>query len=318
MNWTIFGNWSQGDEMVFGAFFNKIKQGLAKTRSVFSGVASLFRLKGRVDKDFLTQLEERLYLADVGTGTTAAIVDRVRQAFLDKEITGDVETFVRQQLKEQLSGPAEAIHWSTSGPTVIMIAGVNGSGKTTSIAKLAHRFMKEGKKVMVAACDTFRAAAVEQLTIWSERLGCDIVKSHQGSDPASVAHDACEKAKARNFDVLIVDTAGRLHTQTHLMRELEKIHRIVTKLIPGAPHEVLLVLDATTGQNAITQAEQFKKTVQCTGIILAKLDGTAKGGAIFAIKQKLGLPVRFIGVGEKLEDLEPFDPDAYVEALFAD
>src|SRR5262245_21747499 len=304
--------------MVFGAFLQKIKQGLAKTRSVFSGVASLFRLKGRVDKDFLTELEKRLYLADVGGAATAAIVDRVRQAFLDKEITGDVETFVRQELKELLSGPAEDIHWNAGGPTVVMVAGVNGSGKTTSIAKLAQRFMKENKKVMVAACDTFRAAAVEQLTIWSERLGCDIVKSQQGSDPASVAHDACEKAKARNFDVLIVDTAGRLHTQQHLMRELEKIHRIVTKLIPGAPHEVLLVLDATTGQNAITQAEMFKKTVHCSGIILAKLDGTAKGGAIFTIKQKLGLPVRFIGVGEKLEDLEPFDPEAYVEALFAD
>jgi fused signal recognition particle receptor len=171
---------------------------------------------------------------------------------------------------------------------------------------------------MVAACDTFRAAAVEQLTIWSQRLGCDIVKSQQGSDPASVAHDACEKAKARGFDVLIVDTAGRLHTQAHLMRELEKIHRVVSKQIEGAPHEVLLVLDATTGQNAIVQAEMFTKTIRCTGLILAKLDGTAKGGAIFAIKKKLGLPVKFIGVGEQLEDLEPFDPDAYVEALFAE
>jgi fused signal recognition particle receptor len=302
--------------MVFGAIFQKIKAGLAKTRDVFSSVASLFRLKGRVDKDFLTELEKRLYLADVGTQATTSIVERVRQAFLDKEITGDVETFVRQQLKDLLTGPAEDIHWSSSGPTVVMVAGVNGSGKTTSIAKLAQRFQQQGKKVMVAACDTFRAAAVEQLTIWSERIGCDIVKNQQGSDPASVAHDACEKAKARGFDLLIVDTAGRLHTQTHLMRELEKIHRIVSQRIPGAPHEVLLVLDATTGQNAITQAEMFKKTVKCTGIILAKLDGTAKGGAIFAIKQKLGLPVRFIGVGEKPEDLEPFDPDAYVAALF--
>src|SRR5262249_24139577 len=164
--------------------------------------------------------------------------------------------------------------------TVVLIAGINGSGKTTSIAKLARRCQEDGKKVMVAACDTFRAAAVEQLTIWSERLGCEIVKNQQGSDPASVGHDACETAKARQFDVLIVDTAGRLHTQSHLMRELEKIHRVVSKQIEGAPHEVLLVLDATSGQNAITQAEMFKKTIQCTGIILAKLDGTAKGGAI--------------------------------------
>ena len=169
---------------------------------------------------------------------------------------------------------------------------------------------------MVAACDTFRAAAVEQLTIWSERIGVDIVKNQQGSDPASVAHDACKKAKARGFDVVIVDTAGRLHTQAHLMRELEKIHRIVTKQIEGAPHEVLLVLDATTGQNAVTQAEMFSKSVKCSGIILTKLDGTSKGGAIFAIKQKIGLPVKFIGVGEAMDDLEPFDPDSYVKALF--
>ena len=197
-----------------------------------------------------------------------------------------------------------------------MVAGVNGSGKTTSIAKLAQRLQKDGKKVLVAACDTFRAAAVEQLTIWAERIGCEIVKQQQGTDPAAVAHDACEKAKARGFDVLIVDTAGRLHTQTHLMKELEKIHRVVAKQIAGAPHEVLLVLDATTGQNAMAQAEQFTKTVKCTGIILAKLDGTAKGGAIFAIKSKLGLPVKFVGVGEKLDDLEAFDPDAFVQELF--
>src|SRR5438270_6477434 len=303
--------------MVFAAIFDKIKKGLAKTRDLFSGVASLFRLRGRVDKEFLAKREERLYLADVGTVATTEIVERVRQAFLDKEISGDVEEFVKKQLKDLVATTDTALHYNPSGPTVIMIAGVNGSGKTTSIAKLARRLQSEGKKVLVAACDTFRAAAVEQLTIWVERTGCEIVKSQQGSDPASVAHDACDKAKARGFDVLIVDTAGRLHTQSHLMRELEKIHRVVGRQIPGAPHEVLLVLDGTNGQNAINQAEQFKKTVRCTGIILTKLDGTAKGGAIFAIKQKLDLPVKFIGVGEKLDDLEPFDPDTYVEALFA-
>jgi fused signal recognition particle receptor len=303
---------------VFGGLFSKIKQGLSKTRGVFTGVAQLFRLKGRVDRDFLSELEKRLYLADVGTAATSEIVGQLRQAFLDKEITGDVEIFVKEKLKGLLTGAETGLRANPAGPTVIMVAGVNGSGKTTSIAKLARRCQEQGKRVMVAACDTFRAAAVEQLTIWSERLGCDIVKSQPGSDPASVAHDACEKAKARHFDVIIVDTAGRLHTQAHLMRELEKIHRVVGKLIEGAPHEVLLVLDATTGQNAITQAEMFKKCIQCTGIILAKLDGTAKGGAIFTIRQKLALPVKFIGVGEKLDDLEPFDPDAYVEALFAD
>jgi fused signal recognition particle receptor len=302
--------------MVFRAIFNKIKAGLAKTRSLFSGIASLFRLRGRVDRNFLAELEQKLYLADVGTETTGEIVERVRQAYLDKEITGDVETFVKQQLREQLTSDGAEIRYTPAGPTVIMVAGVNGSGKTTSIAKLANRLKSDGKKVMVAACDTFRAAAVEQLTIWAGRIGVEIVKNQQGSDPAAVAHDACDKAKARGFDVLIVDTAGRLHTQTHLMRELEKIFRVVGRQIEGAPHEILLVLDATTGQNAVVQAKKFKETVQCTGIILSKLDGTAKGGSIFTIKKQLDLPVKFVGVGEKLDDLEPFDPETYVEALF--
>jgi fused signal recognition particle receptor len=303
--------------MVFRAIINKIKQGLAKTRSLFASVAELFSFKGRVDKKFLDELEKRLYLADVGTYATQEIVARMRQAYQDKEVTGEMIDFVKTQLKELLNKkPERPIALAASGPTIVMIAGVNGAGKTTSIAKLAKWCKDDGKKVMVAACDTFRAAAVEQLTIWSERLGVDIVKNQQGSDPASVAHDACEKAKSKGYDVVIVDTAGRLHTQTHLMRELEKIRRVVSKGIPGAPHEVLLVLDATAGQNAIAQAETFKKTIQCTGIILAKLDGTAKGGAIFGIKKKLDIPVKFVGVGEKMEDLEVFDPEEYVEKLF--
>ncbi len=304
--------------MVFGTLFNKIKQGLAKTRQVFSGVASLFRLRGRVDKEFLARLEERLYLADVGPTATTQIVERVRKAYLDREISGDVEAFVKNELKSLLREQDNSLHLALNGPTVIIVAGINGSGKTTSIAKLAYRLSKEGRKVMLAACDTFRAAAVEQLTIWSQRIGCDIIKGQQGSDPGAVAFDACEAAKVRRADVLIIDTAGRLHTQAHLMRELEKIRKIASRQIEGAPHEVLLVLDATSGQNAIQQADSFKKAIQCTGIILAKLDGTAKGGAIVAIRQKVGLPVKFIGVGEKLEDLEVFDPDAYVEALFAE
>jgi fused signal recognition particle receptor len=298
------------------AIFDKIKKGLAKTRSLFGSVAELFRWKGRVDEKFLAELEKRLYLADVGTHATQTILTRVRQAFADKEITGDIGTFVKAELKTLLTDASPGLNYMASGPTVILVAGVNGAGKTTSIAKLMRLCTNEKKKVIVAACDTFRAAAVEQLAEWAKRLGCEIVKSQSGADPAAVAHDACEKAKARDFDVLIVDTAGRLHTQTHLMKELEKIHRIVSKQIAGAPHEVLLVLDATAGQNAIAQAENFKKTVKCTGIVLAKLDGTAKGGAIFGVKQKLGLPVKFIGVGETPDDLEPFDPDAYVEALF--
>jgi fused signal recognition particle receptor len=300
---------------LFKAFFDKIKQGLSKTRAAFSGMASLFTGRGRVDQAFLDELEKRLFLADVGTQATADIVGRVRQAFLDKEVTGDLQAFVQQQLRDLLETPP-APRRAASGPTVILIAGVNGSGKTTTIAKLANRLQDEGNKVTVAACDTFRAAAVDQLAIWCQRIGCDIVRALPGSDPASVAHDACAKAQARGLDIVIVDTAGRLHTQTNLMRELEKIRRVLGKLIADAPHEVLLILDATTGQNAIAQAEMFTKAVQCTGIVLTKLDGTAKGGAIFAIKQKLGLPVKYIGVGEKLDDLEPFDPDTFVAALF--
>jgi fused signal recognition particle receptor len=301
--------------MVLGRLFGKLKQGLSKTRNVFSGVFDLFTGNRRVDKDFLAQLEERLYLADVGQAT-GPIVERVRQGFLDREVGEDVKEFVRQQLRDMLADPEGGIRWQQTGPTVVMIAGVNGSGKTTSIAKLANRLKGDGKKVLVAACDTFRAAAVEQLTVWCDRIGVDIVKQQQGSDPAAVAHDACERAKARGYDALIVDTAGRLHTQTHLMRELEKIHRIVGKQIPGSPHEVFLVLDATNGQNAVAQAEQFTKTVKCTGIVLTKLDGTAKGGSVFAIKSKVGLPVKYVGVGEQMDDLEPFDPDAFVAALF--
>ncbi len=297
-------------------FFQKLKQGLAKTRGVFSGIAQLFGLRGKVDRDFLDKLERQLYLADVGTAATSEIVESVRQSFLDKEITGDVEAFVKVKLRDLLTGPSSGLNYQAAKPLVVMVAGVNGSGKTTSIAKLVKFCQGEGKKVLLAACDTFRAAAVEQLTIWSERLGCEIVKSQSGSDPASGAHEACEKAKARQFDVLIVDTAGRLHTQAHLMRELEKIRRVLGRQIDGAPHEVLLVLDATTGQNAIQQAEMFSKAVQCTGIVLTKLDGTAKGGVIFAIKRRLNLPVKFIGIGEQIDDLELFDPDSYVAALF--
>jgi fused signal recognition particle receptor len=301
---------------MFRGLFEKLKAGLTRTRNVFAGLVDLFRLRGKVDQAFLDRLEERLLLADVGTAATTTIVERVRQAFHDREIGDDVQQFVRQQLRELLADASPGLKTAPTAPTVVLVAGVNGSGKTTTIAKLAKRFHDDGRKVLVAACDTFRAAAVEQLTIWAGRIGCDIVKNQQGSDPAAVAHDACERARARGHDLVIVDTAGRLHTQAHLMRELEKVRRVIAKQVEGAPHETLLVLDATTGQNALVQAEQFTKSVQCTGVVLTKLDGTAKGGAIFAIRQKLGLPVKFIGVGEGFDDLEPFDPDAYVAALF--
>ncbi len=297
--------------------FQKFKSGLEKTRIAFSGIVDLFRGRGKIDKTFLQQLEEKLYKADVGGFAVALIVDQVKNAYLDKEITGEVEEFVKAQLRQMLSDASQGIQFAAIGPTIVLVAGVNGSGKTTSIAKLAKKLKDEGKKVLVAACDTFRAAAVQQLTIWCERIQVDIVKNQQGSDPASVAHDACDRAKARGYDVVIVDTAGRLHTQTHLMRELEKIHRITGRQVAGAPHEVLLVLDATNGQNAINQAELFSKSVKCTGIILTKLDGSAKGGSIFAIKNKLNLPVKYIGIGEGIDDLEPFNPVDYVEALFS-
>lgn len=302
--------------MVIGRFFAKLKTGLGKTRSAFAGVVGLFTGARRVDKAFLAQLEDQLLLADVGGDAAGRVVERVRQGYIDREVGDDVKLFVRQELRQLLGDESGGIRWSDARPTVVMIAGVNGSGKTTSIAKLANRFQLDGKKVLVAACDTFRAAAVEQLSVWCERIGCEIVKQGQGADPAAVAHDACEKAKARGFDVLIVDTAGRLHTQTHLMRELEKIHRIVGKQIPGAPHEVLLVLDGTNGQNAVRQAEEFTKSVKCTGVVMTKLDGSAKGGAIFAIRAKVGIPVKYIGVGEGLDDLDAFEPEGFVEALF--
>lgn len=300
---------------MFRAIYERLKTGLARTRDLFSGIAGLFTGKGRVDRNFLAEMEKRLLLADVGATATREIVKQVETAFLDKEIGDDLSGFVRGLLLEMLTGEGLELGKATSGPTVILVAGVNGSGKTTSIAKLANRFRKEGKTVVVGACDTFRAAAVEQLSTWSQRIGCEIVRGQTGGDPASVAHDTCEKALAKNIEVVILDTAGRLHTQTHLMRELEKIHRVVQRKIPGAPHEVLLVLDGTNGQNTLIQASQFTKTVACTGIILTKLDGSAKGGFVFSIRRNLGLPIKLIGVGEGLDDLEAFDPDSFVAAL---
>src|SRR5262245_41098628 len=299
--------------------FKKIKEGLSKTRQLFAPIVRMFG--GRVTEDSLQQLEAKLIQADVGIHAATEIVESVRQAYLNREVSHDeFEQFLKKQLKSLFPEAAE-LNFAALKPTVILVAGINGSGKTTSIAKLAHMLREQKKSVLLAASDTFRAAAVNQLTVWAERIGCDIVKAPQSAtggkvDPASVAHDACERAKAKNVDVVIVDTAGRLHTQQNLMAELEKIRRVVSKQIEGAPHEVLLVLDATIGQNAVQQARLFTQSVQCTGIVLAKLDGTAKGGAVIAIKREIGLPVKFVGVGEKLPGLEPFDPDAFVEGLF--
>jgi fused signal recognition particle receptor len=295
--------------------FEKFKQGLARTRKLFH-IRNWFGRK--VDQDFLDDLESSLIQADVGVKATDRILGRVREAYADRAVDEDLLGFVKSELKALLHDPRPGTLVKAPGkPTVILVAGVNGSGKTTSIAKLAQRLKDEGNSILLGACDTFRAAAADQLGIWAARAGADLVRGAAGADPASVAHDACDRALARGVDTLIVDTAGRLHTQQHLMRELEKVKAVISRKIPGAPHEVLLVLDATNGQNAIRQAEVFTKSIGCTGIVLTKLDGTAKGGVVVAVRQALDLPIKFVGVGEAIDDLQPFDPEAFVESLFA-
>ena len=304
----------QGTEMAISGLLERFKKGLAKTAQLFN-IRSWFGRK--VDQAFLDDLEKRLIQADVGVAATGKLIGRVREAFADKTADENLLNFVKIELKGLLVDPRPGtLVVAAKPPSVYLIAGVNGSGKTTSIAKLAQHLKDQGKTILLAACDTFRAAAADQLSIWAARAGCEIVKGSPGADPASVAHDACQRALARHVDVLIVDTAGRLHTQTHLMRELEKIRNVIQRLIPGSPHEVLLVIDATNGQNAIRQAEVFTKSIGCTGVILTKLDGTAKGGVVVAVRQTMNLPVKFVGIGEALDDLQPFDADTFVESLF--
>jgi len=301
--------------------FDKIKQGLKKTTQLLNtDIRDLFKSRGRlVDQAFLDELFEALVKTDMGVESAQEIVDDVGTAFRSRVVEmADVLARIKAMLKSLLAQPTAPIRFADAGPTVVMVAGVNGSGKTTSIAKLARLVQSEGKRVILGAADTFRAAAVEQLTIWAKRLGVEIVTGPQGADPASVAHRAAARAVESGADVCIVDTAGRLQTQQSLMDELKKIHRVLGKQLPGAPHEVLLVLDATTGQNGISQAKHFTAAVQCTGLILAKLDGTAKGGVVVAIRKTVGLPVKYVGVGEGLEDLALFDADGFVETLFAD
>ncbi len=299
--------------MVFGKLF----KGLKKTRDrLTSGLSRLFGIGRKLDEAFLDELEEVLYTSDLGP-TGSEIVEQLKVAYKKRQIEDaeKVPAFLRERLLERLEGCEATLARTESGPTVILIVGVNGSGKTTSIAKLANRLVKEGHKVMVGAGDTFRAAAVEQLSMWADRLGIPIIKQGSGADPAAVAYDAVAAAKARGIDYLILDTAGRLHTQRNLMDELGKVVRVVQKQIPDAPHETLQVLDGTTGQNAIRQAAEFTKTANVTGLILAKMDGTAKGGAVFGIRKDLPLPVKFIGVGEGIDDLEPFNAEQFVDAI---
>ena len=301
--------------------FDKIKQGLKKTAQLLNtDVRDLFKTEGRlVDDAFLEELLGILVKTDMGVASAEAIIKDVGTRFRARVVhLEDVLSSIKATLKQLMAQTTQPVRLAERGPTVIMVAGVNGSGKTTSIAKLANLFKSQGKSVVLGAADTFRAAAVEQLSIWAQRLGVEIVKGEQGSDPASVAHRAVALAVESKSDVCIIDTAGRLQTQQNLMQQLSKIHRVIAKQIPAAPHEVLLVLDATTGQNGISQARHFTDSVNCTGIVLAKLDGTAKGGVVVAIRQSVGLPVRYVGVGEKPEDLTLFVPDDFVEALFED
>ena len=299
--------------------FDKLKAGLQKTtRLLNTDVRDLFKSEGRlVDDAFLDELLEILIKTDMGLKAAQQIVDRVRSDFRGRVVhLAEVLATVKQQLKALMSQEEAPIQMAAAGTTVIMVAGVNGAGKTTSIAKLTQLFRGQGKTVVLGAADTFRAAAVEQLTIWAGRLGAEIVKGESGGDPASVAHRAVAPALELKADVCIIDTAGRLQTQQNLMQELTKIHRVIGKQIPEAPHEVLLVLDATTGQNGISQAKHFTEAVKCTGLVLAKVDGTAKGGVVVAIRQNVGLPVKYLGVGERAEDLAPFESESFVDAMF--
>lgn len=308
-------------------FFGKLKGALKKTTDLLrTDVRDLFKAGEILDEPKLQEFEKRLLLSDMGFAAAQEIVTEVREKHGGRTV--DVEAIwdtVKEKLRSLLKGdedvrydsvnPVSPLNLQTDGPTVILVSGVNGVGKTTSIAKLANLIQKSGKSVLLAAGDTFRAAAVEQLTMWSERLGCEIVTKPAGTDPASVAYTGCDVGVEKGVDVIIIDTAGRLQTHQNLMDELHKIYRVISKRIPGAPHEALLVLDATTGQNGLSQAKHFSEAVECSGLVLAKLDGSAKGGVAIAIRQTMGIPVKYIGLGEQIDDLEVFDPDNFVDAL---
>ncbi len=304
--------------------FLRLKEGLAKTReTLVAKVNRLIFAKGKIDDEFLFQFEEILITSDVGVETAQRIIESIKRKAKEKkyESPEELNELVRSEITNALvkgssNGTDPFVFPPHTKPYVIMVVGVNGVGKTTTVGKLAHNYKSAGKHVLIGAADTFRAAANEQLEVWGKRAGVEIIQQLQGSDPAAVAFDTVQSAKARGADVVIIDTAGRLHTKTNLMEELKKIKRVITKVSAEAPHEVILVLDATTGQNAIQQAKLFNDSVGLTGLIITKLDGTAKGGVIFAVSNVLKVPVRFIGVGEKIDDLQPFDAEKFVEALF--
>jgi fused signal recognition particle receptor len=302
----------------------KFKEGLSKTRNSFSDkVNDLVYRYRKVDEDFFEELEEILISADVGVATVMELIDELKDEVKKRNIQDprDVQSVISEKLVEIYQGDedqAEGLNLQNSGLTVVLVVGVNGAGKTTSIGKLAHRLKQDGKTVMLAAGDTFRAGAIEQLEVWGERVGVDVIKQSAGSDPAAVMFDALQAAKSRNVDVLLCDTAGRLQNKVNLMKELEKVKRVIEREIPGAPHEVLLVLDATTGQNAMSQAKTFTEATDVTGIVLTKLDGTAKGGIVLAIRNELQTPVKFVGLGEQMDDLQEFNAEQFVYGLFSE
>ena len=301
------------------SFFQRLTQGLAKTKgNLTSKVEGLLSGRKTIDESLYEELEEILIQADVGVETTLRLIAELRSRVKERRIKepGQLKAILQEIIQETLETATAPL--TAGGPlAVILVVGVNGTGKTTTIGKLAHLFRQEGRRVVLAAADTFRAAAIDQLEIWGNRAAAEVIKHQEGADPAAVAYDALQAARARKADVLIVDTAGRLHTKSNLMAELKKIGRVLGRELPGAPHETLLVLDATTGQNALVQAKMFKAEIGVTGIVLTKLDGTAKGGIIIGIKDSLGIPVKLIGVGERAEDLQPFNAREFVQALFA-
>ena len=299
------------------AFLDKLKAGLQKTKNaLFKPIDQMLKAFTKVDEDLLEELEEMLICADVGAGATDEIIEKLRKDIKEEKIkdADEVRAFLKNTLKDMI-GEGGPLVLDTK-PSVILVIGVNGAGKTTSIGKISNKLRQDGKKVVVAAADTFRAAAIDQLAVWCERSGVDLVKQSEGSDPAAVVYDAISYAKNKQADVLIVDTAGRLHNKKNLMNELEKINRVISRELPNASRENLLVLDATTGQNAVLQAKEFKNAAEITGLVLNKLDGTAKGGIVLSIKRELGIPVKFIGVGEKIDDMQPFNSEEFISALF--
>lgn len=296
--------------------FNRLQASLKKTREgTFKKLSRIFTAKRKIDDDLLDEIEEILIAGDVGVETTLDIIDKLKQRVRDEkyETSDELECLIRDEIKNILIVPA---FQDKQGLQIVLVVGVNGTGKTTSIAKLAHKYKSEGKSVLLAAADTFRAAAIEQLSVWAERVNCEIIKHQDGADPSAVVFDAISAAQARSVDYLIIDTAGRLHTKSNLMAELTKIFRVINKRIPDAPDQVILVLDASTGQNAVNQAKEFQQVARVDSIFLAKLDGTAKGGVVLAINKELQIPVKYIGTGEKVDDMEEFDPGSFVEGLF--